>query len=82
MKLLCLEAIMRCSQRRMTSTSLRCKKVTNDAFLQQDKLEEVGDIDTCANEKKQHKVDVAISNSFGFGGHNSVCVFAPFKESR
>jgi 3-oxoacyl-[acyl-carrier-protein] synthase II len=24
-------------------------------------------------------VKVAISNSFGFGGHNSSCVFAPFE---
>ncbi|XP_037485776.1 3-oxoacyl-[acyl-carrier-protein] synthase I, chloroplastic [Triticum dicoccoides] len=37
------------------------------------------DFDTVANEKKQHEVNVAISNSFGFGGHNSVVVFAPFK---
>ncbi|KAF8714852.1 hypothetical protein HU200_027386 [Digitaria exilis] len=37
------------------------------------------EFDTVANEKKQHEVNVAISNSFGFGGHNSVVVFAPFK---
>ncbi|EAZ30871.1 hypothetical protein OsJ_14945 [Oryza sativa Japonica Group] len=37
------------------------------------------DFDTVANEKQQHEVNVAISNSFGFGGHNSVVVFAPFK---
>ncbi|KAL0324178.1 UNVERIFIED_CONTAM: 3-oxoacyl-[acyl-carrier-protein] synthase I, chloroplastic [Sesamum calycinum] len=36
-------------------------------------------IDTVPNVKKQHEVNVAISNSFGFGGHNSVVVFAPFK---
>ncbi|KAL3818269.1 hypothetical protein ACJIZ3_004174 [Penstemon smallii] len=36
-------------------------------------------IDTIPNVKKQHEVNVAISNSFGFGGHNSVVVFAPFK---
>ncbi|KAK1302933.1 hypothetical protein QJS10_CPB12g00809 [Acorus calamus] len=35
-------------------------------------------IDTVPNVKKQHEVHVAISNSFGFGGHNSVVVFAPF----
>ncbi|XP_050226468.1 3-oxoacyl-[acyl-carrier-protein] synthase I, chloroplastic-like [Mercurialis annua] len=35
-------------------------------------------IDTVPNVKKQHQVNVAISNSFGFGGHNSVVVFAPF----
>jgi 3-oxoacyl-[acyl-carrier-protein] synthase II len=26
------------------------------------------------------QVTAAISNSFGFGGHNSVCCFAPFQE--
>uniref|UniRef100_A0A822XCM4 beta-ketoacyl-[acyl-carrier-protein] synthase I n=1 Tax=Nelumbo nucifera TaxID=4432 RepID=A0A822XCM4_NELNU len=36
-------------------------------------------IDTVPNVKKKHEVNVAISNSFGFGGHNSVVVFAPFK---
>jgi len=28
-----------------------------------------------ANEKQQHKVKVALSNSFGFGGHNSCIMF-------
>jgi 3-oxoacyl-(acyl-carrier-protein) synthase len=27
----------------------------------------------------EHEVKVAISISFGFGGHNSSCVFAPFE---
>lgn len=49
--------------------------------LNQDNLiDEVGELDTIPKEKKQHNVDVAISNSFGFGGHNSVVAFAPFKE--
>ncbi|KAH7655374.1 3-oxoacyl-[acyl-carrier-protein] synthase II protein [Dioscorea alata] len=37
------------------------------------------EFNTVANVKQQHEVNVAISNSFGFGGHNSVVVFAPFK---
>ncbi|KAM0952483.1 putative beta-ketoacyl-[acyl-carrier-protein] synthase I [Dioscorea sansibarensis] len=37
------------------------------------------EFDTVANVKQQHEVNVAISNSFGFGGHNSVVVLAPFK---
>ncbi len=37
-------------------------------------------IDTCANQKKEHQVTAAISNSFGFGGHNSCVIFAPFEE--
>ncbi|KAJ9558241.1 hypothetical protein OSB04_012855 [Centaurea solstitialis] len=32
-----------------------------------------------ANRKQQHEVNVAISNSFGFGGHNSVVAFTAFK---
>eukprot|EP01018_Ginkgo_biloba_P021079 Gb_06837 [translate_table: standard] len=36
-------------------------------------------IDTVPNVKKQHEVHVGISNSFGFGGHNSVVTFAPFR---
>ncbi|KAI3812820.1 hypothetical protein L1987_17532 [Smallanthus sonchifolius] len=42
-------------------------------------LEPEVDIDTVPNVKKQHEVNVAISNSFGIGGHNSVVAFAPFK---
>lgn len=42
-------------------------------------IDEVAGIDTVPNEKKQHKITAGISNSFGFGGHNSVVVFAPFK---
>lgn len=37
------------------------------------------EFDTVPNVKKQHEINVAISNSFGFGGHNSVVVFAPYR---
>ncbi|CAH9106588.1 unnamed protein product [Cuscuta europaea] len=47
--------------------------------INQYNLEDEVTIDTVPNLKKQHNVNVAISNSFGFGGHNSVVVFAPFK---
>lgn len=47
--------------------------------INQDDLEPQVTIDTVPNVKKQHEVNVAISNSFGFGGHNSVVAFAPFK---
>lgn len=45
---------------------------------QQDLIDEVAGINTCPNTKQQHKVTAAISNSFGFGGHNSVVAFAPY----
>eukprot|EP00252_Welwitschia_mirabilis_P013252 TRINITY_DN29209_c0_g1_i1.p1 TRINITY_DN29209_c0_g1~~TRINITY_DN29209_c0_g1_i1.p1 ORF type:complete len:492 (-),score=91.50 TRINITY_DN29209_c0_g1_i1:327-1802(-) len=47
--------------------------------INQFNLEPSVDIDTVANVKKQHDVNIAISNSFGFGGHNSVVVLAPYK---
>ncbi|KAF5729762.1 3-oxoacyl- acyl-carrier-protein synthase I chloroplastic-like [Tripterygium wilfordii] len=46
--------------------------------INQENLEPAVTIDTVPNVKKRHEVNVAISNSFGFGGHNSVVVFAPF----
>ncbi|KAJ8768542.1 hypothetical protein K2173_022648 [Erythroxylum novogranatense] len=46
--------------------------------INQENLEPSVTIDTVPDIKKQHQVNVAISNSFGFGGHNSVVVFAPF----
>lgn len=42
-------------------------------------VDEVADIDTVPNQKQQHDITAGISNSFGFGGHNSVVCFAPFK---
>jgi 3-oxoacyl-[acyl-carrier-protein] synthase II len=38
-------------------------------------LEPEVDIDIVANVMQEHKIDVGISNSFGFGGHNSTVVF-------
>ncbi|KAJ6388495.1 hypothetical protein OIU77_026959 [Salix suchowensis] len=46
--------------------------------INQDNIEPDVTIDTVPNVKKQHEVNVAISNSFGFGGHNSVVVLGPF----
>ncbi|MFS7927121.1 putative beta-ketoacyl synthase, thiolase, beta-ketoacyl synthase, active [Helianthus anomalus] len=63
--------------------AIACIKAITTGWLHptinQDNLEPAVDIDTVPNVKKQHEVNVAISNSFGFGGHNSVVAFAPFK---
>lgn len=37
------------------------------------------DIDIIPNTAKPHAVNIALSNSFGFGGHNSTLVFAPYR---
>ncbi|XP_071729960.1 3-oxoacyl-[acyl-carrier-protein] synthase I, chloroplastic-like [Rutidosis leptorrhynchoides] len=37
------------------------------------------DIDTVPNVKQQHEINVAISDSFGLGGHNAVVAFSPFR---
>lgn len=37
-------------------------------------------MDVVAGQAKPFRKGVVLSNSFGFGGHNSVAVFAPFKE--
>ncbi len=39
----------------------------------------LGLIDPVAHVAKPLKVGVALSNSFGFGGHNSVVAFAPYR---
>lgn len=38
----------------------------------------LSEFDTVVNEAQDHQVDVALSNSFGFGGHNSTLVFSPY----
>eukprot|EP00250_Pteridium_aquilinum_P028262 c36863_g1_i1 orf=279-1709(-) len=48
--------------------------------INQFNLEPAVEFDTVADVKQKHEIHVGISNSFGFGGHNSVVVFAPFKE--
>lgn len=48
--------------------------------LQDNLVDEVADLNTVPNEKQELDITAGISNSFGFGGHNSVVAFAPFKQ--
>jgi len=41
--------------------------------------EELGAIDVVPHVAKPHKITAAFSNSFGFGGHNSTIVLAPYE---
>lgn len=38
------------------------------------------DLDYCANTAREMKVDIALSNSFGFGGHNASLLVKKFSE--
>jgi len=38
------------------------------------------DLDYVPNQSRAQKVDVALSNSFGFGGHNVTLVFKKYSE--
>jgi 3-oxoacyl-[acyl-carrier-protein] synthase II len=40
----------------------------------------LADLDVVPNVAKAHRVTAALSNSFGFGGHNSTLVFAPYRS--
>jgi 3-oxoacyl-[acyl-carrier-protein] synthase II len=45
-----------------------------------DPEEEIAGIDIVANEAKPLNIEVAMSNSFGFGGHNCSLLFAPYRS--
>lgn len=45
---------------------------------QEDPEPAIADLDVIPNKAKKHKVDVALSNSFGFGGHNSALLFTAY----
>jgi 3-oxoacyl-[acyl-carrier-protein] synthase II len=38
------------------------------------------DVDICANEARPAKIDAALSNSFGFGGHNAALLVKKFVD--
>lgn len=54
--------------------------VLHPTINQDNLIDEVSDIDTVPNVKKEHDVTAAVSSSFGFGGHNSAIVLGPFKQ--
>lgn len=45
-----------------------------------DNLDPEVDVDICANEPRQAKIKAALSNSFGFGGHNAAVLVKQFED--
>ena len=43
--------------------------------INQEEADPVCDLDIVPNAARPHRIEVAVSNSFGFGGHNAVLVF-------
>jgi 3-oxoacyl-(acyl-carrier-protein) synthase len=39
------------------------------------------DLDYIPNEARHQKIDIGVSNSFGFGGHNACVVFRRWDEN-
>ena len=64
--------------------NLKCEQTTtmnnSDVSRPQNPDPAVEQFDTVRAVKQRHQVHVGISNSFGFGGQNSVVVFAPFRR--
>lgn len=55
--------------------ALHDQKIPPTINLFEQDIESGCDLDYCANEARDAKIDVAISNSFGFGGTNGTLVF-------
>ena len=63
--------------------SIVCIKTINDGIIPptinlENQDEEVGNLDYVPNKAREHKVEYALSNSFGFGGTNAVLIFKKY----
>ena len=64
--------------------SIICIKSINDGIVPptinlENQDEEVANLDYVANKSQKHNVDIALTNSFGFGGHNAVLIFKKYQ---
>jgi 3-oxoacyl-[acyl-carrier-protein] synthase II len=48
--------------------------------INQDNADPECDIDCAPNKKVEREIDVALSNSFGFGGHNVTLAVGRYRE--
>ena len=63
-----------------------CTKVIQTGIIpptiNQENKDEACDLDYVPNEARKADVDTTLSNSFGFGGHNSVLILQRYREER
>jgi 3-oxoacyl-[acyl-carrier-protein] synthase II len=57
------------------ATVLAMRDAVVPPTINQEEPDPACDLDIVANTARPHRVTVAVSNSFGFGGHNAVLVF-------
>jgi 3-oxoacyl-[acyl-carrier-protein] synthase II len=66
-------------------TALTALAIANHAIPPTINLENVdpacAGVDHVANSAREARVDLALSNAFGFGGHNAVVALARFEEA-
>ncbi len=62
------------------ATALTCKNDIIPPTINLENQDPACDLDVCPNEKREKSVKIALSNSFGFGGHNATLVIKKYSD--
>ena len=70
--------------RPVANRSPRCEPIRDSVIhptINYETPDPLCDLDYIPNEARHQKIDIGVSNSFGFGGHNACVVFRRWDES-